>query len=111
MSSVLIGSLREEYSNPKVYSDGDIFRQIRLCHQQGKIFQEMKWWACLTTEQIKDLKKILAVEELRKDFDNLLDVKGLWDGFRIGAMRRYLTLNCHEVVTDFQERFVRADQK
>ncbi len=109
MSSVLITSLRQEYSDPKVHSDGDIFRQIRFCHQQGKIFQEMKWWACLTTEKTKDLKKILAVKELREDLDDLLDVRGLWDGFRIGAMRRYLTLKCHEVVTDFQERLIRAD--
>ena len=103
MSSVLTHKLREEYSDPEFHSDGEVFRQIRFCQQQGKIFQEMKWWACLTTEKVKDLKRILAAEELREDFDKLLDIKGLWDGFRIGAMRRCLGLKCHEVIKTFLE--------
>ncbi len=111
MSSVLIGSLREEYSNPRATSDGEVFRHIRLYHRQEKICQELKWWACLTQEKAKDLKGILAVKELRERFDDLLDITGLWDEFRIGPMRRYLTLKCHEVATDFPKRFLRADRR
>lgn len=111
MSSVLVMSLREEYSNSKVHSDREIFRHIRLYHQQEKIFQEMKWWACLTKDKAKDVKRILAVKELREGFDDLLDITGLWDGFCIGTMRRYLTLKCYDVARDFLETLFRADRK
>lgn len=110
MSSVLTHKLREEYSDPEFHSDGETFRQIRFCQQSGKIFQEMKWWACLTSEKVKDLKRILAAKELREDLDKLLDIKGLWDGFQIEAMRRYMGLKCHEVMKDFQESLVHADK-
>ena len=110
MSSVLITSLREEYSNPRMYLDGEIFRQIRLCHRQKKIFQEMKWWACLRKDESDDLKRIIAVKELREGFDKLLDFTGLWDGFHIVTMRRYLSLKCHEVVKDFRRRLLLADR-
>ena len=103
MSSVLTQKLREEYSDLECHSDSEIFRQIRFCQQQGKIFQEMKWWACLTIEKVKDIKKIFATKELREDFDKLLPLKGLWDGFRAGAIRRYLGLKCHEVIENYRE--------
>ena len=59
--------------------------------------KEKKWWARLTKDKTKNLKKILDVPSLRNAFDNLLDVTDLWSAFRIGIMRRYLVLRCHEV--------------
>jgi len=90
-------SLREEYSNAANFSDGEIFRHIRLYNRDGDILQERKWWARLTKDKSRDLKRILDVQILREAFDRLLEVTGLWPAFHIGTMRRYLLLRCHEV--------------
>ena len=109
MSSVLIESLREEYSDLTLDSEGEIFRHIRLYHQQKNLVQEMKWWAYLKEDQVDDLKMILANRELRESLDILLDITGLWDGFQIGTMRRYLSLRSHKVATDIRSSSVRAN--
>lgn len=63
----------------------------------------------MTKDKAKYLKRILAVKELREGFDDLLDIIDLWDGFCIGTMRRYLSLNCHEVTAVLFKRWFRAD--
>jgi len=97
MDEELRSRLREEYSNSANFSDGEIFRFIRLYHKQGRELEEKKWWARLTRDKSKDLKRILDVKELREGFDNLLEITGLWEVFHIGTMRRYLVLRSHQV--------------
>jgi len=97
IDSHLRDNLREEYSNAANFSDGEIFRHIRHYQKSGGILQERKWWARLTRDKSKDLKRILDVHSLRDAFDQLLEVTGLWPAFHIGTMRRYLLLRCHEV--------------
>lgn len=111
MSPDLVANLREEYANSANFSDGEIFRHIRMYHKGEQEREEKKWWARLTKDKAKDLKRILAVKELREGFDNLLDISGLWDAFHIGTMRRYLVLKCHEVIRPALRRLAYADNK
>lgn len=97
MSRVFKNRLREEYSNSANFCDGEIFRHIRCYHKQKDTLSEKKWWARLTKDKSKDLKRVLEIEGLRQAFDDLLHVPGLWPEFHIGSMRRYLVLKCHEV--------------
>ncbi|KAL6712964.1 hypothetical protein ACLMJK_009519 [Lecanora helva] len=99
MSQELVRSLREQYDNSANFSDGEIFYCIRQSHKQENQEEESKWWARLTKDKSKDLKRILSIKELREGFDDLLDITGLWGAFQIGTMRRYLVLKCHEVAT------------
>lgn len=109
MSTEAVANLREEYSNSSNFSDGEIFRHIRLYHRLDNSIAERKWWARLTKDKAKDLKRILNIKALREGFDDLLDITGLWDAFHIGTMRRYLVLKCHEVVIATLKRPTHAD--
>ena len=91
-------ALKEEYSNSANFSDGEIFRHIHVNQKVRSIFGERKWWARLSKDKAKDLKRLLEIEKLREAFDDLLNIPGLWATFHIGSMRRYLSLKCHEVI-------------
>ena len=97
MSLEVITNLRDDYTNSANFSDGEIFRYIRWYSQKGDDLRERAWWARLSKDKYKDMKRILAIQELREGFDSLLELIGLWNGFHIGTMRRYLVLKCHEV--------------
>ena len=105
MNHELRNELREEYSNAANFSDGEIFRHIRFYQKINAALEEQKWWARLTRDKSKDLRRILNVRNLRDAFDSLLNITGLWSAFHIGTMRRYLIMKCHEarilaVITD-----------
>ena len=103
MSLEVVTNLRDDYSNSANFSDGEIFRYIRWYSQRGEDLRERAWWARLSKDKYKDMKRILAIQELREGFDSLLEIIGLWDGFHIGTMRRYLVLKCHEVYPTMPE--------
>ena len=103
MSLEVITNLRDDYTNSANFSDGEIFRYIRWYNQKGEDLREKAWWARLSKDKYKDMKRILAIQELREGFDSLLELIGLWDGFHIGTMRRYLVLKCHEVTSTMLE--------
>lgn len=89
--------LQEGYANSTYFCDGEILRHIRLYQDADDILNENKWWARLSQDKKKDLKRVLNITEFRKIFDELMDITGLWPSFHIGTFRRYLVMNCHEV--------------
>lgn len=89
--------IHEEYATSANFSDGEIFRHIRFYHKANLECEEKRWWARLTRDKSKDLKRILEIQGSREGFDSLLNIPGLWDVFHIGTMRRYLLLRCHQV--------------
>ena len=87
----------QEFPNCRPSSDGDIFRNIRLCWQRGDSSGEDMWWARLTTDKAKDLRRLLRNSEFVIAFDNLLPLRGLWTSVALGSLHRLLRLKCHEV--------------
>ncbi|KAK3117342.1 hypothetical protein LTR53_001393 [Teratosphaeriaceae sp. CCFEE 6253] len=85
----------EEYKNERAYTDGEIFRKIRLYHKCGSTADENRWWARLTDTKRKVLRQLLKDEQFATAFDNLLPWPGLWTPIRLGS-HRLLTLKCDE---------------
>jgi hypothetical protein len=89
--------LLESYAHEQSYSDGQIFRKIRLYHRDGDLESEKRWWARLSVTKRKDLKQLLGVDSLREAFDALLPFPGLWTPVQLGTLHRLHGLRCTEV--------------
>jgi hypothetical protein len=57
----------------------------------------MRWKACLRGCRLKNLKELLADEELTAGFDALLDIPGLWDGMMMTTLQRMMAMGCKDV--------------
>ena len=88
----------EETYNERPISDGEIFRKIRLYHQQKETDLERKWWARLSESKRKDLEQLLKNERYADAFDDLLGWPGLWYPIQLGTLHRLLTMRCDEVL-------------
>lgn len=85
-------------ANEQPYSDGEIFRKIRLYHRKDDKSSEQKWWARLTKTKQKDVQQLLKNHsDLTHAFDSLIDMPGLWYPVQLGTLHRLLTLRCNEV--------------
>jgi hypothetical protein len=87
----------ESYSSEKRPSDGEIFRKIRLYHQENDQDAEKRWWSHLEKSKPKDLRQLLKRSSLAAGFDALIDMPGLWSSLQLGALHRLLGLKCDEV--------------
>ena len=87
----------EKYDNELPFSDGEIFRNIRLHAGDENRDQENKWWARLSTSKRKDVRQLLKTPEFSSAFDKLVDKQGLWTNLQLGTLHRFLTLRCDEV--------------
>lgn len=87
----------EEYNNEQAHSDGEIFRKIRQYHRDGDQEGERRWWARLSANKSRDLRKLLKDKRLRHAFDAMLPWPGLWQPIRLGALRRIVRMKCEEV--------------
>jgi hypothetical protein len=87
-SLTLRRALSEEYSDYVNFSDGEIYFKLRQLHydpdkQNGTLYAEKRILGRLSKDKRKDLKRILKNFTLRTAFDKLLNLPGLWRGFRI----------------------------
>lgn len=89
--------LREGYSYSINYTDGEIFRQIRLSQFQNDIIGEARWLARLSRTKARDLKALLKRKRLIEALDSILALRGLWSAFKLGSMDVFSTLKCDEV--------------
>lgn len=99
ISEALKRSFREAFSNEGHPSAGEIYRQIRLCSLQGNADAEGRWWALLSPNKRRDLKRLLNQRSRRRyaaALDALLDLPGLWDGVRGGMWKKMMDLGCEE---------------
>ena len=87
----------EKYENERPFSDGEIFRSIRLYARSGDTDKENKWWARLSTSKRKDVRQLLKNPRFTSAFDKLVDKRGLWTSLHLGTLHRFLTLRCEEV--------------
>ena len=57
----------------------------------------MRWKACLRGSRFKNLKELLADEELTAGFDALLDIPGVWDGMMLTTLQKMMPMGCKDV--------------
>ena len=87
----------EEYKNEQAFSDGEIFRKIRLYHHAGSKAAADRWWVRLSYTKRKDLRQLLKDVRYANAFDALLPWPGLWNTIQLGSLHRLLTMKCDEV--------------
>ena len=46
---------------------------------------------------MKNLKELLADEELTAGFDALLDIPGVWDGMMLTTLQKMMPMGCKDV--------------
>ncbi|KAF7894690.1 uncharacterized protein EAF01_010140 [Botrytis porri] len=107
-SLTLQNHFQEGYSNSTYFCDGEILRHIRLYQDTQDIINENKWWARLSQDKKKDLKRIINITAFRDIFDDLMNITGLWPAFHIGTFRRYLIINCHEELLNYLQRIYKV---
>jgi hypothetical protein len=94
----VIYDIENQYPSTKNITDGEIFRNILLCrNERGAQLNERAWWGRLTPTKRRVLKQLLRKEEYIAEFENLVDIRGLWPAIKLGALHRFHSLQCDEV--------------
>ncbi|PYH76418.1 hypothetical protein BO82DRAFT_426169 [Aspergillus uvarum CBS 121591] len=97
-------ALVEEYANQKKPTDGEIYRKIRQYEDEGNEAFRERWFVRLSAnnqDRIKQLGKE-ANRRLRRGFDRLLLIPGLWQhGMRISMIHRLIATNCIEEILTY----------
>jgi hypothetical protein len=87
----------EEYANQKKPTDGEIYRKIRQYEgEDNEAFRE-RWFVRLSSSNQGKLDQLdnKRNRRLRRAFDRLLAVPGLWaSGMRISALHRLIAWRC-----------------
>ncbi|KAK7179082.1 hypothetical protein PSPO01_14865 [Paraphaeosphaeria sporulosa] len=89
------------FTHEQSYSDGHIFRNIRLAYRGNLYNKERMWWARLTATKQKDLRQLLKNRELTEAFDRLLDFSGMWEPIQLGTLHRFHGLRCPEELLNY----------
>lgn len=101
-------SLVEEYSNEKKPTDGEIYRKIRQYEgEDNEAFRE-RWFVRLSRSNQDRLDQLdnKRNRRLRRAFDRLLPIPGLWPhGMRISMLHRLIATGCVEVSCKIQSLF------
>jgi len=94
--------LREQYLNCRNYSDGEIYRYIRLYQKSGDEQGERRWRSRLSPSKTKALKQLQnqCHGSIASCLDELVQFPGLWNGFQLGSFPTILSLRCPEVSYD-----------
>ncbi|KAF2194726.1 hypothetical protein K469DRAFT_650660 [Zopfia rhizophila CBS 207.26] len=102
----------ESFAHEQPYTDGTIFRKIRLYHLSGDKESEDRWWTRLTDTKKKDLRQLLnnnnnnnekgrKKKSMVESFDALLDFPGLWTPIQLGTLHRLHGLKCTEELISY----------
>ncbi|EGX47296.1 hypothetical protein AOL_s00088g11 [Orbilia oligospora ATCC 24927] len=79
------------------FTDGEIFRKIRLYAQEGNFESSRKWWSRLSPTKANNLKQLLKNNSLSSKFDSLLKFPGLWPDIQLGMFHTLHGAKCPEV--------------
>lgn len=91
ITSVACVEVSEEFKNEQSYTDGDIFRNMRLCRKSGDRAREKKWRARLSESKRDDLEQLLRDERVRNVVDEMLQWPGLWS-VKLGSLHHVLPM-------------------
>jgi len=99
--------LVEEYSNEDRLHPGEIYRKLRLYHLQRDLRIDNWWfekrcWARLSAHGRRNVKQLLRHREITAACDALLDVVGLWSGWRTSTWHKILPMGVDEVSSTFR---------
>jgi hypothetical protein len=99
ISDELKVTLKEEYSNEKQPSDGEIYCKIWQYREQGNTRFEKRWWSRLSSNSKADrLRQLLHHDELSAAFSTLLPpIPGIRGGMRISMLGKVIALKYDEV--------------
>ncbi|KAL4755928.1 DUF3723 domain-containing protein [Aspergillus foveolatus] len=116
----LRASLLEEYANQKKPTDGEIYRKIRQYEGEGNEAFRERWFVRLSPSNQDRLDQLdnRRNRRLRRAFDRLLSIPGLWpNGMRISMLHRLIATGCvEEILTyldhieDFWSSLVASDR-
>lgn len=93
-------SLVEEYANQKKPTDGEIYRKIRQYELEDNETFRQRWFVQLSPSNQDRLDQLdnRRNRRLRRAFDRLLAIPGLWlHGMRISMLHRLIATGCVEV--------------
>ena len=94
----------EEYANQKKPTDGEIYRKIRQYEgEDNEAFRE-RWFVRLSSSNQEKLDQLdnKRNRRLRRSFDRLLAIPGLWSGgIRISVLYRLIASGCIKVSLAF----------
>ncbi|KAJ6116586.1 hypothetical protein N7512_006311 [Penicillium capsulatum] len=91
-------AIQEEYSHQLKFTDGEIYRNIRL-HASRQDTRRVKKWEARLSSSKRDVLSSLDKRPnrpIRDGFNKSLPFSGLWDALKIGSLKRILSLRCPE---------------
>jgi hypothetical protein len=90
--------LREESAKSLEYTDGEIYRMLRMYQIAGNSAQENKWRARLSSEgRREDIRRLQLNKLFLNGLDNLLPFVGMWKPLKASQIERMLALKSPEV--------------
>lgn len=66
----------------------------------------MRWKACLRGSRLKNLKELIADEDLTAGFDALLAIPGLWEDMRLTTLQKMMAMGSKYVSKPMISRHV-----
>lgn len=98
ISSEALVQLREESKKSLEFTDGEIYRTLRLYQLSQNNAQESKWWARLGSKgRREDIRRLQLNKLLLVSLDKLLPFIGLWKPLKSTQIERLLSLKFPEV--------------
>ncbi|KAK9604418.1 hypothetical protein V6Z93_002386 [Aspergillus fumigatus] len=97
-------SLVEEYANQKKPTDGEIYRKIRQYELEDNEAFRQRWFVRLSPSNQDRLDQLdnRRNRRLRRAFDRLLAIPGLWlHGMRISMLHRLIATGCVEEILTY----------
>ncbi|KAJ5946390.1 hypothetical protein N7454_003229, partial [Penicillium verhagenii] len=89
--------LREESSKSLEFTDGEIYRTLRMYQLAQNDAQERKWWARLASNgRREDITRLQRNKTLCSSFDKLLPFVGLWKSLKTTQIERLLSFKFPE---------------
>jgi hypothetical protein len=110
MPSDILVQLREESTKSLEFTDGEIYRTLRLYQLSQNNAQESKWWGRLASRgRREDIKRLQLNKLLLVSLDRLLPFVGLWKPLKSTQIERLLSLKFPEVKRLFINFIIKYD--
>ena len=103
-------AIQEQYSHQLKFTDGEIYRNIRL-HASRQDTRRMKQWDARLNSSKRDVLSSLDKRPnrlIRDGFNKSLPFSGLWDALKIGSLKRILSLRCPEVLVSYPVQVIQT---
>lgn len=101
--SALIDDQTQNFAHQTKYSDGEIYRHMRLHQRANRARSELQareWKLQLTPCKQKIVDLLLKRPAIVEALDTLLPFVGVWAGLQIGNIHKHLALHCDEQVVN-----------